>query len=373
MFTVTVTTPLYDPIPPIEMAARRESDMVLKEHIKPWLEEHVYSNGMGRYDLDMLSYAILYLMGYQSEMPNIPSLTEERWQAALWGMIKPPYAPMLWMIAYPSSYLNNLAEEGLVGKRLGFFSTPINVTLMMHKMINAGRKNDSSVEAFYSLDPQWELDDGNFKFAYLGKTPDERKALLTESWSDPAVGVGNMAWGFFNTKVFGEFIDINPHLARACRATFALYAPWHTHSVYRGNSLALGFTEETKNFRVEQGAEYRLEALRANAILRRYVHDQLGRMAGAKQPQVYNTAGLNSREVFAHVEARALLRTNNYRKVYWNTRFGKWLDAIKEMTSKKEVLEKAPTPPPAPDEDLVVPDAVFTKKSNYGEQISFFD
>lgn len=372
--------PYFDPIPPIEMVARSKAQEVYKNHIKPWLDEHVYGRGLGSYDLDILSHAILYVMGYQSEMPKFSAMTEEQWQAALRGLIKPPHAPLLWMIAFPSNYLNDLAEEGQVGKQMGFFSTPMNVVKMMSEITLGSQSTQSNL-------PYWDLKnkvegnfDSNFVFNYPNAdTEEKRKAILTEAYTDPAAGVGNMTWGFFSNRINGEFIELNHSLAKACRATFALYAPWLVHSTYVGDSLWLGMTEETMNFREEQQTKTRLEGIRAGAILNLYILEQLEHMGDAEQHPIYNTAGLNTEQVFLHVQARANLRLQNNRKEFYDAKFGPILDLFKQVLGREDLsaedalapeeigqietyLENEPL-----GEELMIP----IKEALLGEQLSF--
>ena len=204
-----IPDPLYEPPPPIFSQSRIYLDGP-NVHGKRFMQ---YANRVANNSLDAVSNAILYAFGYIPAKPDW--IRNEEWENALQGLFLDPF-PLISMVVSPGDYINLIACEEQSGNA-GFYPTPLCITELMGEMVGAQTRN--------LFDFEW------------GTNAEARKIKLVEAVNDPCVGTGNFLWSLWNTKIIGEFTDINHSMVAATRALCALYAPWFTNSIFRANAL----------------------------------------------------------------------------------------------------------------------------------------
>ncbi|KAA3643928.1 MAG: hypothetical protein DWQ07_17580 [Chloroflexi bacterium] len=333
-FRQEVPDPIYDPIPPIEFG---EVGDRYKRHVYPYIRDTFHSKGESR-ALDVISAAILYVFGFIAERPSY--VREDTWQRAVTGLFG-SHKPLYHMCAHPGDYLNYLAMDEQSGVA-GFFPTPIAVTKMMGAMISGPVKTERSRAAF---EDNWP-----------GDTPEERKARLLETVSDPCVGTGNMLAHIMNTHVLAELIDINQSMVLATRAMCAMYAPWFVHSVFRANALA-DYGESLLSLKQEQARSYVEAEARA---LAGFIHHGV---LSAAQP---GESGAEINDQVAMLRARAEVR--RYAK-----QMERWQPLIDMLnTTPAEGKSEYSQPPATEQTELPVTNAVRPPASGTPSQLTFF-
>jgi hypothetical protein len=268
--TQSLPDPLYDPIPPIRHAGRERVERVFKRHVEPYLREAFHFNGFTN-TLDAFAQAVLYAFGYLPGKPvHIP---DEVWERAVAGLFGKHHTLAL-ICAYPGDYFNYIAQEEQSG-RVAFFPTPIEVAQVMGEMLTGNGPEPD--------------------------TPEERRARLLQTASDPAVGTGNLAWPLMNTLFRGRFIDVNPAMVAASRALFAMYAPWFTGSVFCANALE----EDTEKTIQAQARQYAVDLGLAYAGFQSYALRKNEALLEAGQAERQLQRVIEADRTAAHIQARA--------------------------------------------------------------------
>jgi len=308
--TIGIPDPLYEPPPPMTSQSRLFVDSS-STHPKRFMD---YAKNISHNSLEIISNAILYSFGY---IPARPEWTrEEEWDRALNGLFLDPF-PLISMVVCPSDYINLIACEQQSGNA-GFYPTPLSITECMAEMVGTHSRNMENYD--------W------------GPTPEARMKKLLESINDPCVGTGNFLWSFWNTKIIGEFTDINHSMVAATRALCALYAPWFTNSIFRAN--ALDNPDKVREQINEQVREYGINEILARASF-------LNSISGDLQNYEIDPEREEKAEVIAHIVNALEIDQQNKRieeesefsnsQVGWKELFEKLATVFESSTSEDAI------------------------------------